>query len=199
MRLKKQAKQARSIATVSAIVEAATYILLRDGPGGYTANRVAERAGVNIASFYQYFPNKEALLFHIIQRNWEEQLARLTPILGQPGRTHALRLRDFIREFFLIEAAEAGLRGALRLASVDIRDSEEFRALMAKGYGLTRTFIAEAVKDGSSEDLEFIVNFVVLVITSFGERTTDAKPSSAELIRQADLLSEMLTTQFGIA
>ena len=65
--LKKQAKQPRSIATVAAIVEAAAYILTHQGAGGFTANKVAEKAGVNIASFYQYFPNKEALLFHIIK------------------------------------------------------------------------------------------------------------------------------------
>ncbi len=50
--LKKKAKQQRAIATVDAIVEAATYILRRNGPAGFTANKVAEKAGVNIASFY---------------------------------------------------------------------------------------------------------------------------------------------------
>ena len=68
--LRKHAKQQRALVTVAAIVEAATYILVRDGPGGFTANKVAEKAGVNIASYYQYFPNKEALLFHIVELTW---------------------------------------------------------------------------------------------------------------------------------
>jgi AcrR family transcriptional regulator len=71
---KKQAKQSRAVSTVAAICEAGTYILGHDGPRGFTANKVAERAGVNIASFYQYFPNKEALLFHITKMTWEKQL-----------------------------------------------------------------------------------------------------------------------------
>lgn len=65
---KKRPRQRRAVATVEALVEAATYILAREGLGGFTANKVAERAGVNIASFYQYFPNKEALIFHIVRK-----------------------------------------------------------------------------------------------------------------------------------
>ncbi|MGI4982482.1 MAG: TetR/AcrR family transcriptional regulator, partial [Janthinobacterium lividum] len=94
--LKKHPKQARSIATVEALAEAAAYILRRDGPAGFTANRVVEKAGVNIASFYQYFPNKEALLFYLVRLNWEKQLARLSPILTRHGADHARKLRDFI-------------------------------------------------------------------------------------------------------
>lgn len=90
--LKKHAKQQRAIATVEAIVEAATYILLHAGPGGFTTNKVAEKAGVNIASLYQYFPNKEALLFYIAKMNWEKQLARLSPILTRRGADHARKL-----------------------------------------------------------------------------------------------------------
>ena len=59
---RKRPQQARSRATVDAILIAATYILEHDGWSQFTTNRVAEKAGVNIASLYQYFPNKEALI-----------------------------------------------------------------------------------------------------------------------------------------
>ncbi len=196
--LRKQAKQRRAIATVAVIVEAATYILRNDGPGGFTANKVAEKAGVNIASFYQYFPNKEALLFHIAQMNWEKQLARLSPILTQRGSDRAIKLRDFIREFFMIEAAEADLRNALRIASVDLKDTKEYQSLISKGIALTKRFIEEAVEVHDGENLDFNVNFIVLLVTSFAERTTDERTSGAKLIRQADLLSDMLIARFGI-
>jgi AcrR family transcriptional regulator len=197
--LKKKAQQRRAIATVGAIVEAATYILKRNGPGGFTANKVAEKAGVNIASFYQYFPNKEALLFHITKINWESQLARLSPILTQRGSDHASNLRDFIREFFMIEAAEADLRQALRIASIDLKDTEEFKELISKGTELTKGFIKDAVDIQHAENLDFNVNFIVLLVTSFAERTTDERTSGASLIRQADLLSDMLIAHFRIS
>jgi AcrR family transcriptional regulator len=60
--LRKKPVQARARATVDAILQAATYILAKEGPRKLTTNRIAERAGVNIASVYQYFPNKVAIL-----------------------------------------------------------------------------------------------------------------------------------------
>lgn len=196
--LKKLPRQRRAIATVEALVEAATYILAREGLGGFTANKVAERAGVNIASFYQYFPNKEALVFHIVRQTWERQLARLTPILSRPGKDHAAKLRDFIREFFLIEAAEVALRRTLRVVSVDLRDTAEFQRLLSAGEEMTRCFVKEALKAAAPDDLDFVVRFIVLLTTSFAERTTDEGTAGAELIRQADLLTDMLVAQFGI-
>jgi AcrR family transcriptional regulator len=188
----------RSIATVAAIVEAATYILTQEGAAGFTANKVAEKAGANIASFYQYFPNKEALLFHIAQITWEKQFAKLVPVLTRQGSDHASKLRDFVREFFMVEAAEADLRQALRIASINLKDTREFQELIAKGAELTKAFIKNAVGVRDAENLDFTVNFIVLLVTSFAERTTDEHTSGASLIRQADLLSDMLIAHFGI-
>lgn len=200
IRPKKTARQKRSVATVDAIVEAATYILRDHGPGRFTTNRVAERAGVNVASIYQYFPNKEALLFHVVKTTWDRQLKKLKPIVARPDLPHSVRLREFIREFVLIEAAETDLRQALRIASVDLKDTPEFRELMNTGSAMTRGFIEDAViGQRNPGELDFYVNFVVLLVTSFAERATDERTSTSDLIRQADLLSDMLIARFGIA
>ena len=61
-RPRKTPVQARSQATVDTILDAAARVLVRDGYGAFTTNRVAARAGVSVGSLYQYFPNKEALL-----------------------------------------------------------------------------------------------------------------------------------------
>ncbi|TDV67556.1 TetR/AcrR family transcriptional regulator [Pseudomonas sp. LP_7_YM] len=195
---KKLPIQARAVATVEALVEAATYILARSGPAGLTANKVADKAGVNIASFYQYFPNKEALLFYIVRQTWERQLARLSPILTRRDASHATRLRDFLREFFMIESAEVELRRALRAASVELREMEEYQVLLRDGAELTKTFIADAVGKHLEHEVDFIVRFVVLMTTSFAERTTDEGTDGAELIRQADLITSMLVKQFKL-
>lgn len=69
---RKKPRQERSKATVDAILIAAAYILERDGWSGFTTNRVAEKAGVNIASLYQYFPNKAALIEALRQAHIEQ-------------------------------------------------------------------------------------------------------------------------------
>lgn len=66
---RKTPAQARSRATVDAIIEAATYILTKVGWDGLTTNAIAERAGVNIGSLYQFFPNKEAVIAELQRRH----------------------------------------------------------------------------------------------------------------------------------
>jgi len=65
---RKQPRQARSVVTVDAILEAAALILQERGLPTLNTNDVARRAGVSIGSLYQYFPTKEAILAEIIRR-----------------------------------------------------------------------------------------------------------------------------------
>src|SRR6186713_1352777 len=69
---RKNALQARSRATVDALVEATARILVRDGFEKTSTNRIAEIAGVSVGSLYQYFPSKEALVAAVIDRHNEE-------------------------------------------------------------------------------------------------------------------------------
>lgn len=66
---RKSPRQDRSIATVDAIFEATIQVLLSDGPIRLNTTRVARRAGVSVGTLYQYFPNKQALLFAVLERH----------------------------------------------------------------------------------------------------------------------------------
>ena len=80
---RKTPSQERARATVEAILEAAAYILVRDGWEKFTTNSVAERAGVNIGSLYQYFPNKESIVAELQRRHIEKGRAAYPDMLGQ--------------------------------------------------------------------------------------------------------------------
>jgi AcrR family transcriptional regulator len=64
--------QARSAASVSAILEATIQVLLKTGKERLTTTRVAARAGVSVGTLYQYFPNKSALLQAVVKRHFSE-------------------------------------------------------------------------------------------------------------------------------
>lgn len=66
---RKRPRQARSVATFEAILEAAARILESLGFAGFNTNAVAELAGVSIGSLYQYFPSKDALIVELIDVN----------------------------------------------------------------------------------------------------------------------------------
>src|SRR5258707_6099082 len=64
--------QARSAASVHAILEATIQVLLSVGKERLTTTRVASRAGVSVGTLYQYFPNKSALLQAVLKRHLVE-------------------------------------------------------------------------------------------------------------------------------
>jgi AcrR family transcriptional regulator len=92
---RKTPMQRRSAETVAVILEAAARILEAHGFEGFNTNAVAERAGVSIGSLYQYFPNKDALLSGLIERECLPLLANAELI----ARNKSCRsgLRDYIR------------------------------------------------------------------------------------------------------
>src|SRR5213594_32737 len=59
--------QTRAAVTVEAISEATIQVLLSHGADRLTTTRVAERAGVSVGTLYQYYPNKESLLFAVLE------------------------------------------------------------------------------------------------------------------------------------
>lgn len=87
---KKRPRQARSRATFGAIQDAAARILVAEGYAGLTTNRIAEVAGVGIASVYEYFPGKEAVVAALAERELEgfvERIAgHLPTVLRRGGR-----------------------------------------------------------------------------------------------------------------
>lgn len=84
---RRQPRQERSRATVDAITQAAAYILVKFGWDRLTTNAIAERAGVNVGSLYQYFPNKEAIVAELQCRHVTQTRRKLTKALAQlPGQ-----------------------------------------------------------------------------------------------------------------
>ncbi len=63
--------QARSNASVSAILQATVQVLLKEGVARITTKKVAARAGVSIGTLYQYFPNKNSLLYVLVRQQLE--------------------------------------------------------------------------------------------------------------------------------
>ncbi|MGY5811865.1 TetR/AcrR family transcriptional regulator [Rhizobium sp. LEGMi198b] len=75
--MRKEPSQARSRATVDAIIESGARILGDRGWAGFTTNTVAAVAGISIGSLYQYFPDKLSLVEAIRRRHFDEVLAVL--------------------------------------------------------------------------------------------------------------------------
>jgi AcrR family transcriptional regulator len=74
---KKRPAQQRSQQTFDALVDACTGLLPEQGYAGTTTNHIAARAGVSVASLYEYFPGKDAIVAQVAERLVQRVLARL--------------------------------------------------------------------------------------------------------------------------
>lgn len=83
--LSKQPRQPRARKTVQRIIAATGELMLESGLDSVTTNKVAERANCNIATLYQYFPNKQALLSALIQTYLNDMTRVLNDMLEQLG------------------------------------------------------------------------------------------------------------------
>ncbi|HET8704768.1 MAG TPA: TetR/AcrR family transcriptional regulator [Pseudomonadales bacterium] len=78
---RKKPLQQRARNTVQKLLQATAELIEANGVDALTTNHIAERAGVNIASLYQYFPNKEALLAALLENYFQEISKTLNDVL----------------------------------------------------------------------------------------------------------------------
>jgi AcrR family transcriptional regulator len=107
-------KQGRSKALVDALLEAAARILVRDGWGALTTNRVAAEAGVSVGSLYQYYPHKDAIVAALVERLGDDMLASLLDVgHGLRGRSVAEAVTTIVRAALEATRRDAALHRAL--------------------------------------------------------------------------------------
>ena len=113
--------QARAAATVEAIFEAAIQVLLSLGADRLTTTRVAGRAGVSVGTLYQYFPNKQSLLFAV----FEEHMGKVTRCVEAAcERAHnqplATMIEQVVEAFVDAKMERADISVALYKVSADV-------------------------------------------------------------------------------
>jgi AcrR family transcriptional regulator len=74
---RREPRQRRSRETVDAILEAAARVFADRGHAGGTTNHIARAAGVSVGSLYEYFPNKDAILVALVERQRGEMVAHV--------------------------------------------------------------------------------------------------------------------------
>lgn len=72
--LRRKPLQARGQATFEGILDATATLLDEVGGDRLTTNLIAHAAEVNVATLYQYFPNKQAVLLELFRRQSDQQI-----------------------------------------------------------------------------------------------------------------------------
>src|SRR5450432_2323314 len=189
---RKTPKQARSAHLVDAILKAAIRVLEREGAAGFTTVRVAERAGVSVGSLYQYFPNKESILFRLQQEEWVATGRLLEGIFADEHRDAEQRLRAAVRAFFRTEFDEAPLRRALGDAAPLYRDAPEAREQRERGVPVLRALIGTAAPGIPSRRRAFAAELYIAVMSAMGKHVSDIAATHADVDVWATAVADML-------
>jgi AcrR family transcriptional regulator len=189
---RKRPGQARSKQLVADILEAATRVLGRDGARRFTTARVAEEAGVSVGSLYQYFPNKESVLFRLQTDEWRETGALLDGILADSRVPPLDRLRSAAHAFFLSEYDEAELRVALGDASPAYRDSPETAEHRKSGMRRGLEFVKEILPGASLRERKLAADVVMTTLSAVGKAVSEQRRTRSEVSTVAMAVADML-------
>ena len=115
--IRKKPSQPRSEKMVARILDATRNLVIR--PDGLkiskiTTNHIAKEAGISVGSLYQYFPNKQAIVFEL----YKEMLKRVYPVLDTFNAEEYLTLpreEFFDRIIRSIKQAEADNRYVIEM------------------------------------------------------------------------------------
>jgi AcrR family transcriptional regulator len=190
--VRKSPRQVRSTQLVSDILEAAVRVLSRQGARRFTTARVADEAGVSVGSLYQYFPNKEAILFRLQVEEWKQTTDLLGRILGDADRQPLARLRAAVKAFFQSERDEAQLRVALGDAAPLYRNVAETREQREKGKRRSAMFMKEALPDAAIAVRTLAADVVMTTMSTVGKTISERARSSAEVDAFAEATSDMI-------
>lgn len=188
---RKEPRQARSAQLVSDILEAAVRVLTQDGARRFTTARVAERAGVSVGSLYQYFPNKEAILFRLQSDEWKQTGGLLQTMLADRTLPPAERLRAIVRAFFRSEVEEAALRVALADAAPLYRDAPETEAHRKAGRRHVMLFMREALPNATPRERSAAADIMVMSMGAVGAQVSEEGRPAAEVERLASAMGDM--------
>jgi AcrR family transcriptional regulator len=189
---RKQPRQSRSQNLVDAILQAAIRVLTREGARRFTTIRVAEQAGISIGSLYQYFPNKEAILFKLQTVEWSATGRLLEVIMADAAMAPPERLRKLVRVFFESEREEAPFRVALADAAPMYRDAPE--AIQHKGEHSKQflAFVAEALPNADKQQRAFCADLIMTTVGAIGEKISEQERSAGNIERFAAAVGDML-------
>jgi AcrR family transcriptional regulator len=151
---RKLPKQERARATVGAILDAAGALLVKNGLARATTNHIAETAGVNIGSLYQYFPSKEAIVGAVVDRALEAYEVAMDGAFDEAdGLTLENGLRALTEAHVRVLSADAAIHRAVLSHLPEVDRVARYRAAKAHMTARFASYLEEHASEADVEDI----------------------------------------------
>jgi AcrR family transcriptional regulator len=161
---RKSPVQARSTASVEAILEATIQVLLEVGKERLTTTRVAYRAGVSVGTLYQYFPNKSALLKAVLRNHLDSVAEAVEEVCREERGRPVRRMVTSVANRFL-EAKMKDLKTSVALYSVS-SDVEGWKMAQKTGARVNKAVVAmlESADEPLRKGTELVASMIQAAI-----------------------------------
>jgi AcrR family transcriptional regulator len=171
--------QARSTVTVEAISEATIQVLLSHGAERLTTTRVADRAGVSVGTLYQYFPNKQSLLYAV----FEDHLAKVASAVEAAcdracHQPLADMLRQVVEAFVDVKIERMDISVALYKVSADVGGAELVKKMSQRYRKVIEAMLRTATDTESLPD-KFAIDLMIAAMSGAMRSTLEAGASKA--------------------
>lgn len=165
---RKKPVQARSQATLEAILDAATRVLVEDGYERTTTNRIAEVAGVSIGSLYQYFPNLDAIVAALVDRHEAKMLEHLgRMVMEVAGKPIEEAVRAYVTALLAVHAENPRLHQVFTRQLVRT-DLEKIRQIQTRAEAAVRMWLEshrDTIRPRNIDLAAFILVMAVETVT----------------------------------
>ena len=173
--------QARAAVTVEAISEATIQVLLAHGADRLTTTRVAERAGVSVGTLYQYYPNKQSLLFAVL----EDHLDRVaTSVEAACERSRRKPLAEMVKHVVEAYVGAKLERPDISMALYKVAANVGGPALVKRAGQRSRKAIEQVLKtapDADSPHDKFAVDMMFAAMAGATRSVLEAGASSSAI------------------
>jgi AcrR family transcriptional regulator len=189
---RRRPSQARSRATVEALLEAAARVFETRGYAGATTNRIAERAGVSIGSLYEYFPNKDALLVALMERHIAEGEAILNEAGAEalrPERPLRAGLEQLVGAMIALHVRERRLH---RVLFEEVPVPTRVRCRLEEVEGRVRQRLADFLRDHeevTAPDPELAAAILVQTVEALTHRLVVHDEGEAEERQREEMVT----------
>jgi AcrR family transcriptional regulator len=186
---RKQPKQARSVATVSAVLEGVAQVLETEGFEKLTTTRVAERAGTSVGTLYQYYPSKDALLVAVVEAKMAAVDQALSKTFDLPASASlAERVGVMITALIDEKKRRPRLNAELARQAPRLEKMRLIARTLDRAHGMVRALL-EAHKDETTvPDTDLTAWLVVHAVNGMIDGALLGSPERLEDPRLADAI-----------
>jgi AcrR family transcriptional regulator len=185
---RKRPIQARSAVTVEAISEATIQVLLNYGEERLTTTRIAERAGVSVGTLYQYFPNKQSLLFAVLEHHMNNVAARVeAACVSARHKPLAEMIRELVEAFVDAKMERADISVALYRVSADVGGTTLTKRASQRLRKAVEAMLQTA-PDAKSPPDKFAIDIMLAAMAGAMRSLLEASPTSATVRKSREQL-----------